>query len=197
MFGSRNELQPLDGSVVVATMSGDGSKNWGARATVQLLPDVMAVTDLAGAGPEMEGLKQELGVSLGFSLLQRQLLPWQGVRLDLERLEPEPGAGCEPCWSSLGRTARAPGSFQSSTSALGLGASKSMHVLFKSRVSASYSPPVSPTDFQTSQGGSSSQSWIPGLGCPMWGLNPLLPREDSWACDIPFLFWVSHQGCGD
>ena len=49
-----------------------------------------------------------------------------------------PGAGrCSG--GSPGRLARAPGSVQSTASALGLGASK-LYMLFKTRVSVSYSP---------------------------------------------------------
>lgn len=54
---------------------------------------------------------------------------------------------------------------------------KSVHMPFKLGVSISYSPLVSSTSFQASQGDSSSRSWTPGLGGLIRTLNPLLPRE--------------------
>lgn len=72
---------------------------------------------------------------------------------------------------------------------------KSVHMPFKLGVSISYSSLVSSARFQTSQGDSSSRSWTPGLGGLIHTLNPLIPREDTRACDIPFFLWVPGQGC--
>ena len=91
-----------------------------------------------------------------------------------------------------GTSARAPGGFQSAASVLGLGASKSVCTIFKSRVSAPYNSLASPTGFQTSQEGSSSQCQIPGLGCLIWGSSPSVLKEDPRASDISLLFWVTH-----
>lgn len=54
----------------------------------------------------------------------------------------------------------------------------SMCVFLMTRVQASHTPPVSPTGSPTRQCDSSSWSRIPGLGCPLYGLNCSLPRED-------------------
>lgn len=35
---------------------------------------------------------------------------------------------------------------------------------------------------------------FPGLGCLIWGLNPLLLREDLCLCDSPFCLWVATAG---
>ena len=53
-------------------------------------------------------------------------------------------------WGSPGRPARAASSFQSIASALGLGVSKSLLMLFNSRVSVSHSPLVTSIAFQAS-----------------------------------------------
>ena len=55
----------------------------------------------------------------------------------------------DACWGGPGRVVRTPGSFQSGAFVLELGASKSVCMLFKSEVSVSYSPLVSPPGFQT------------------------------------------------
>ena len=77
-------------------------------------------------------------------------------------------AGWGACWGSPGWLARAPGGFQLAASALGLGANKSVSVLFKSGVLVLYNTPINPTGFETSYGGSSSQcqthGWVPNTG---------------------------------
>ena len=40
----------------------------------------------------------------------------------------------------------------------------------------------------------SSQCQIPWLSCLIWGTDPSFLKDNPQACDIPFLFWVIHQG---
>ena len=62
---------------------------------------------------------------------------------------PVQAEGLGGCWGCPGKLARAPGSFQSAESTLGLGTSKSVCTVFQSGISVSFSFLVSPTGFQT------------------------------------------------
>lgn len=53
-----------------------------------------------------------------------------------------------------------------------------------------------PTAPWNSTGLQTSQRIFSVLGCPLWGWNPSFLREDPWADDIPFIFWVTRHGCG-
>ena len=101
--------------------------------------------------------------------------PWWGFGR-----EAAAGNWCRLGWRVLGqssRLARAPGTFQSSASALILKASKSVSVLFKSRVSVSYSLLVSPTGFQNQEMGLIFLVLDPRVGVPNVGLKLSLLRE--------------------
>ena len=77
----QNGPRPLPGSVGVATLVvgvSPGPRAWSHRPA---FPWCGWVGDSTERGPELEGLKTEPCVSLGFLLLQWQLLPWQGVGL--------------------------------------------------------------------------------------------------------------------
>lgn len=94
---------------------------------------------------------------------------------------------------SPGRPVRAPGSFQSATSAPEWGKSKSVSMLFKRGVLVPFDPPVNPTGFQA--------HWElifpmldPSAGCLIRSLNPSFIREDPQACDISLLFQLTCQG---
>ena len=94
---------------------------------------------------------------------------------------------------SPGRPVRAPGSFQSATSAPERGRSKSVSMLFKRGVLVPFDPPVNPTGFQA--------HWElifpmldPSAGCLIGSLNPSFIREDPQACDISLLFQLTCQG---
>ena len=111
------------------------------------------------------------------------------------RLWLEPSVGWVACWGCPGSAARTPSSFQSADSVLGLRASKSVCMFFKSRVLVSYSPLARLTALPTNQEGSTSWCQTPELGCPMWSLNPSLLREDARDFEIPLVFWVTQQRC--
>ena len=65
-------------------------------------------------------------------------------------------------WSIPSKPASMLGSFQSAVTALGLGASKSMHMLFNSIVSVSYSP-------HSLVFKSAKRAHLPGVGPQGWG----------------------------
>lgn len=71
---------------------------------------------------------------------------------------------------------------------------KAVCKFIKSRVSVSYSSLGTLLVFKPAK--ESSQYWTPGLGCPVWGWKPSFLREDPWAYDSPFIFWVTCHGWG-
>lgn len=90
---------------------------------------------------------------------------------------PQCGLRCV-CWGDPGKPARAPASLHSASSALGLRVNKHVSAVFMSGILVSYSPLVSLTGFQNSQGGLFSWLWTPDLGFLICGSNTSLPRED-------------------
>ena len=90
---------------------------------------------------------------------------------------PQCGLRCV-CWGDPGKPARAPGSFHSDSSVLRLRVNKHVSALLMSGISVSYSPLVSLTGYQNSQGGSFSWFWTPDLGCLICDSNTSHPRED-------------------
>ena len=92
------------------------------------------------------------------------------------------------------------GSFQITPSVLGLRACEILLLLFKSRVSVSYSPLAlsyaSPTGLQ------SQMLWglifwcNTGLGSPVWGLDPSLLGENLCNCDCSPFCMSPTWGCG-
>ena len=72
-------------------------------------------------------------------------------------------------------------------------------MLLMSGTHSSHSPSVSPSDSPTSQWGLPFMSKpfmtrSPGLGCPIGGLNGLLPREQVFLCNLHFSLNHPHHG---
>ena len=111
---------------------------------------VFALAERAGVAPAW-GARAVLLSWLSVSLVcVMVVIAWMGCRAGRGRA----GVGG---WCGLGRAlawswkaGRSTDSFQPAASVLGLGTSRSVCPFFKSRVSASCNPRVSPTDFQTS-----------------------------------------------
>ena len=108
------------------------------------------------------------------------------------------GAGLR-AWCRLGwsdRAARAPGSFQSAASAE-TGSKQVCAYSLSSRVESWFPTAhwLAPLVSKPARG-----ACLPSAGPQarvlMWASNPSLFREDPWACDIPVLYWVTHQGRG-
>ena len=102
--------------------------------------------------------------------------------------------GWEKNCGGPGRLTRVPGSFQPVASSLKLGTTQGCLKALKEHSLSFLQLPATLLVFKPAK--ESSQCWIPGLGCPVWGWNPSFPREDPWADDIPFIFWVTRHGCG-
>ena len=96
-------------------------------------------------------------------------------------LEHSLGSGWSACRGIHEKPTSHPCNFQPTLFVL-LYEQSSMHVLFTSRVQASYSPPVTPTGSLTSQGDLSSLCQTPGLGCPICDSNCSLSWEDLCLC---------------
>ena len=98
-----------------------------------------------------------------------------GATASVVGLEPEPGVGLEMCWGNLAKCL----SFCYPCAVTG---SKFVHASFKCRVSVSYSPRVlpvvNPAAFPNQLRGIIFRIWSPGLGCPTWGLNYSLLKEN-------------------
>ena len=60
----------------------------------------------------------------------------------------------------------------------------SMCTLLKSRIQASYKPPVRPTRPPTSQGGSFFMCWTPWLGYLVCGSTHSVPKENLYPCNF-------------
>lgn len=98
----------------------------------------------------------------------------------------------ETSWGIPGKPSRYLDSFQSVTSALGLEESKKacvyalqgwiLNFLQLSYTSHWFSNHIRELIILMLD---------PGLRCLMCVLNPLLPRENFWACNIPLVFWIS------
>ena len=96
-------------------------------------------------------------------------------------LEHSLGSGWSACRGIHEKPTSHPCNFQPTLFVL-LYEQSSMHVLFTSRVQASYSPPVTPTGSLTSQGDLSSLCQTPGLGCPICDSDCSLSWEDLCLC---------------
>ena len=66
----------------------------------------------------------------------------------------------------------------------------------REQISVFYSLLVSPPGFQNQEMGLIFLMLNLRAGMPNVELNPLLFRENPWACNILFLLWVAHCGCG-
>ena len=98
------------------------------------------------------------------------------------------------CWSLPGRLARAPRGFLSAASSLRLRISKFVHKLFKSRVSVSHGPLISPSCLSSHIWGLVFLVLDPRSGLLNMWLEPLHPHGRSLSL-CPPLLWFTCYGC--
>ena len=136
---------------------------------------VFALAERAGVAPAW-GARAVLLSWLSISLVcVMMVIAWMGCRAGIS------GAGVGG-WCGLGRAlawswkaSQSTDSFQPAASVLGLGTSRSVCPIFKSSVSASCNPRVSPTNFQTSLKRVHFPGPDPRARMPNMGLEGLSP----------------------